>query len=291
MTRACLRWLWSLSLLLGCTSATPVAPPATCSGPDQVSCGATCAILKTDDANCGTCANACPADKACAASACYPKNCAGAACDPSSVCFEALCVEKACVGVVCPSGQVCSQGGCTCAADRLSCSGQCVDPKLDDLNCGGCGRACAPGQACADGVCFERNCTGEVCDPSSVCFQSQCTERACVGVQCAGGQTCAGGACGCFGASSTCDGGTCVDTRIDSSNCGSCGKPCPSGQQCAASTCFPHDCPSQTCGPLEVCAQGLEDGGAFLLQQHRKVGRLGRVAESEFREGAAEHHA
>ncbi|MFO0595010.1 MAG: hypothetical protein U0228_06890 [Myxococcaceae bacterium] len=81
-----------------------------------------------------------------------------------------------------------------------------------------------------------------MCDPSSVCFPNTCTEKPCVGVVCSGASSTCGG-----------DGGTCVDTRTDSANCGACG----SGEKCAASTCFPHDCGITTCVPLAVCDHGV----------------------------------
>jgi hypothetical protein len=37
--------------------------------------------------------------------------------------------------------------------DGVVCGGACVDPSSDPANCGGCGRACAPGYGCLEGVC------------------------------------------------------------------------------------------------------------------------------------------
>ncbi len=59
-----------------------------------------------------------------------------------------------------------------------------------------------------------------------------------------------------------CDGGTsvctnqCVRLVDDSANCGACGTTCQSAQACAASACYPQDCPSADCSASQVCPAG-----------------------------------
>jgi hypothetical protein len=47
----------------------------------------------------------------------------------------------------------CINGTCSCAPETNRCGNQCVDVLTDPTNCGGCGRACNPGQICVNGAC------------------------------------------------------------------------------------------------------------------------------------------
>jgi len=247
---------WTSLLLLAVAAGCSSTPPATVTcNADETLCGGSCAKLKLDDKNCGSCGVACGADEACANGACYPSDCVGTPCDPSSVCFQDVCTDKACVGVVCPTGLTCSQGTCVCAAGRLTCGGGCVDPQTDDAHCGGCGHACAATEACVQGACLPKDCPQEDCDPLSVCYQGACVDRPCVGVVCSGGQVCQGGVCACPPKSTTC-GGSCVDPKTDSAHCGSCDTGCGAGTRCAAGACLPTACDGGACDPLSVCYQG-----------------------------------
>jgi hypothetical protein len=55
-------------------------------------------------------------------------------------------------------------------------------------------------------------------------------------VVCATGSYCSSGACTCSLGLTNCN-GVCVDTRVDASNCGSCGGICPGTQQCRGGRC------------------------------------------------------
>lgn len=87
-------------------------------------------------------------------------------------------------GNVCAAGTVCTNGACaapvsppvptvpTCAGKpdgtpfgpgEICCGGTPVLPNLDPNNCGGCGRKCAVGQFCINGVCTGPVC-GQVCE-------------------------------------------------------------------------------------------------------------------------------
>jgi hypothetical protein len=51
------------------------------------------------------------------------------------------------------SSDNCKDGKCTCAAAETDCNGTCADTQSDPANCGGCGVACAAGEACTGGIC------------------------------------------------------------------------------------------------------------------------------------------
>jgi hypothetical protein len=51
------------------------------------------------------------------------------------------------------SGDTCDDGSCTCEAGETDCGGTCTDTLSDPAHCGGCGTACAAGEACTDGAC------------------------------------------------------------------------------------------------------------------------------------------
>lgn len=239
--------------LVSCSSSPPIS--VSCSE-GQTACGEICSALAVDDKNCGSCGTACDENSACANGACHPRDCPQTDCDPSSVCFDSACVDKTCVGVICPTGTSCSQGLCVCAGGRMTCNGACVDPKLDDANCGACGNACGANESCANGACLPDDCVGGAsCDPLSVCYQGDCTERACVGVVCSSGQQCRAGLCACGEGERICN-GVCTDTRVDDGNCGGCGNVCTGGSKCGGGECISQQCGSQQCDPLSVCFQG-----------------------------------
>ncbi len=53
----------------------------------------------------------------------------------------------------CCAGTACRSGKCRCKAGLTACAGRCVDTDTNQDHCGGCGRACDPGEDCADGTC------------------------------------------------------------------------------------------------------------------------------------------
>ena len=77
-----------------------------------------------------------------------------------------------------------------CAAGLLRCGPACVDTRLDDAHCGGCGMACSPLQSCAAGGCYPDDCPPADCASNQVCVNGACSERTCVGVLCGAGFTC-----------------------------------------------------------------------------------------------------
>lgn len=108
------------SLVVACGDVTGNSGGETCSAP-STECGGVCTSTVTDNANCGTCGNACPAGQAC-------------------------------------SDGVCSV---TCASPLTTCSGSsaedayCADIESDRSNCGACGNACDPGLQCMDNLCID----------------------------------------------------------------------------------------------------------------------------------------
>lgn len=90
-------------------------------------CGTTCATLKTDALNCGSCGRQCALGETCRDGACALDMCSG------STLNSACHVVGGGVGSCCASG--------------------CIDSSSDPLNCGGCGRVCPTGSTCINRVC------------------------------------------------------------------------------------------------------------------------------------------
>src|SRR5271170_6324517 len=136
----------------------------------QTMCGATCATLDTDRANCGKCGNACPAENVCSAGTCtslcaaVQTLCTG---DSGAFCASTQTDNANCgtCGTVCTSGQSCVAGVCAacstcspqCGAGESLCGpdggATCTATQTDNANCGTCGTACGAGTSCVAGVC------------------------------------------------------------------------------------------------------------------------------------------
>ena len=66
-------------------------------------------------------------------------------------------------GLCCRKDKLCGSGrNVTCCSSgspsvpefaTTCCDGRCVNIRFDARNCGGCGRACAPGERCQNGTC------------------------------------------------------------------------------------------------------------------------------------------
>jgi len=87
-----------LSFAAACSSRPPEVgdsgAPLVCDAP-TVACGNACANPQTDDANCGRCGAACPADQSCAGGSCYPRSCGALTCRHARLRRHG-CVERAC---------------------------------------------------------------------------------------------------------------------------------------------------------------------------------------------------
>jgi hypothetical protein len=110
------------------------------------------AELATDARHCGACERACGAGQACAAGACA---CAAGARD----CGGGRCAE-CCADADCGAHRACgADGRCgACVAgfgdcDHVAANGCEADTTSSAQDCGACGVACGPGQACVAGRC------------------------------------------------------------------------------------------------------------------------------------------
>lgn len=246
-------------------------------------CSGLCTDVQRDSSNCGACGRRCGFNETCESGACQPTACRpgmfcsladggfGSCCDgtckstssdPSACggcglsCPTALCSTGGCVtrcgadAGVCGNGTACvSRSGqracaittCTAATENATCSlggeragrccgGACVD--LDQSpNCGGCGNVCTGSMQCLGGSCqTSANCANAMV--SSTCSVDG-------------------------GTGSCCDGQCTADVRSSDSNCGGCGRACPSGATCVNGNCttdagVTSDC-SQTCAPGAAC--------------------------------------
>lgn len=140
-----------------------------------------------------------------------------------------------------------------CTGDRLVCDGACVDPDTDTRNCGRCGRACAPNEACSAGRCAG-------CVTGTVACEGRCDRS------CAGSEQCVEGRCSPCGVEVPMCDGRCVDLTSDTSHCGACGRPCggdmirrggngiacPAGRAACNGECVDLDTDANACGACGV---------------------------------------
>jgi hypothetical protein len=115
-----------------------------------------CVDAQTDNNNCGTCGNVCPANATCQSGSC---NCPLTACSSQS-CTDLQTDPNNCgtCGNVCPPNNACESGSCVDCGSLTACGQTCEDTLSDFNNCGGCGNSCAspeeqPSTVCIDGFC------------------------------------------------------------------------------------------------------------------------------------------
>lgn len=163
--------------------------------------------------------------------------------------------QNCCVtGVVCNTSalQFCTNGVCQCVTGSTLCpmSGfggtpSCVFINSDIQNCGGCGKKCASGETCCNGICTD--------------VLSNSSTGSC-------------GGCGivCTGANQTCCNGFCKNLTSDVQNCGACLQACAQGQFCCGGNCTGPDsqncrgcgisCPINTICQNNTCVPGCPSG-------------------------------
>jgi hypothetical protein len=230
------------------------------------------AQLSTSTAHCGGCGRACAgganATGVCVAGACAVTCSAGFAdCDgdPANGCEvdarTSLAHCGAC-GAACARANApaaCAAGMCTinnCNTGFGNCDGNAANGcetniRLDQANCGVCGRACTGGQVCANGVC-QATCAAGTSLCAGACVDTATNPQHCGGCGRACGVTngvagCAAGSCtvaSCNAGFGNCDGnaanGCEVNTGFDARNCGACGEACSTANgtpSCATGTC------------------------------------------------------
>jgi hypothetical protein len=227
-----------------------------------------CANTGTDNANCGTCGNACGAGEVCTGGVCSLTCGALTKCSPtggSPYCANVTTDSSNCgvCGTVCSTGQVCNGGVCTLSCGALTkCSPSsgapyCANTTTDNVNCGSCGNTCGAGQVCSGGFCTITCGSLTTCTPATgapYCANVMTDNANCgtCGTSCGAGQVCQAGVCTITcGSLSTCTPTTgaayCANLTTDNANCGTCGTSCGTGQVCSGGKC------TLTCGSLSTC--------------------------------------
>ncbi len=226
---ACFAWLLAAISLGGCDCRTELVG-GTCKR-GFTPCAGQCVNLRSDNAHCGACFNACEADETCHRAQCGapdpepgPDPCGSnqRLCEDTCRTITADVNHCGACGLRCPASTYCAEGFCIgdgldafCGFPGLLCDGVCINPNINPAHCGGCGLRCPEESACNGGVCrIEPGDAG--CTPRETLCES-----------------------------------TCIDTSIDPNNCGSCGNACPSGQPCIEGACSETGQPCQP--PLLAC--------------------------------------
>lgn len=197
----------------------------------------------------------------------------GEACSGDDECSSASCRDGFCCDAVCDGAcEACSEarsgaadGSCTAISPDADPDDECDPPstatcsKDDD---------CEADEYCAGATCTDRKSGGSSCSKDNECGSTFCRDGVCCesscGLDC---QACsnatsglANGKCGqrTSSAAKACPASnptSCVDTKTDLANCGSCGNACPSSSIAGAV----RSCTNGTCG-LACPAGSLGDG-------------------------------
>ena len=259
----------------GSDGGTPVTEH--CKSPSKV-CSGTCVDVDTDNANCGTCGNACADGEVCAGGTCGTTcgpdltrctasdgtdHCKDTAHDPANcgscghACTAPDNATAACAGNRC--AYFCADGFADCNTDATD--GCETDVAGDPANCGACGHVCpaGPGEVatCASGTCgVACDATHADCnaDPSDGCEVDISTDVGNCGA-CANAcpsdatdtATCAGGHCGiqCLTGHGDCNNDPtdgCENTLDSPADCGACGASCPAVTNAAPTCTAPAQC-------------------------------------------------
>jgi hypothetical protein len=196
-------------------------------------CNGKCVDNLTDNANCGTCGNACPSGYLCSNGTCS-LSCQQGLTQCTGKCVNVLTDNQNCgfCGVACGSGSVCSSGTCqlTCQPGLSICNNKCVDRLTDNAHCGTCNNVCPDGFLCTDGQCLlscqeglvecDNTCVDPLNDEDFCGADANCTDYD----VCGDGEICNGnGVCAasCASPLEVC-GDACTHTDYDPNNCGGC---------------------------------------------------------------------
>jgi hypothetical protein len=224
----CVNGQFSSSLVQSNKTATTITTGKQVTCPSgQTSCSGTCRNILTDTANCGSCSTTCPSGQTCQGGRCVL---AGTAAPVVSTTVPSTLVVDL-----------------MCSGRETACGNSCVNLFTDKKNCGVCGRTCGNQQICVNArcgpACMESGTT--LCNDKCVDLDTDMENCGACGTECktflpnAKGSLCSSGECkisGCKADYADCDknivNGCEVYLRTSASNCGSCGKTCPSGQVC-----------------------------------------------------------
>ena len=211
-----------------------------------------CANLQTDNSNCGVCGTACKAGEYCSAGKCVficPTNftmCGGPPPPPP---------DSGAPGLD-PAGPLPTIKGVEAgpgptdagpSPDKSSASSYyCTNLKIDQNNCGACGKKCPSGYVCSAGKCGFNCATGHAkcgggdtgTTPYCASLQTDFFNCGKCGNKCFLAQVCKAGVCtlSCPGKLVECN-KTCADLTNDDYNCGACGTKCTTGKKCYFSKC------------------------------------------------------
>ena len=204
----------------------------------------------TDNANCGTCGNAC---------------------SPGTMCSSGHCPTP----VVCGSGNSGAACGISDGGVGTCCGDACVDDLMTNPDhCAACGNVCPTGVACMNGQCWRPADAGvPTCPEGSMLTNT----GACVVLRCAPGVS--GVACaftddGVLGIYSDvmdgqCCNGACTNPAQDPNNCGTCGTTCASGV-CTTQGLGSPGLPSGVCLPVPMASPA--DAGVDCLWATDRLG-------------------
>lgn len=199
-------------------------------------------------------------------------------CDPAGACLSGYqCVDGLCLSTDAGGVDAGEQDSGSCPAKETNCADgvdddcdqltDCADPDCeaqgcDDLN------PCTTGNTCAGGSCNRG--TPVVCDmPPSPCMAQAGTCEAGTG-RCLYASLADGVQCG-TAAAARCCGGTCINTTLNTANCGGCGLSCGMGQVCQPinqSTCSiePIDTSGRcSCNATTPCPRGQACTNGFCV--------------------------
>lgn len=158
----------------------------------------------------------------------------------------------------CSSTTVVADAGTNCGTGSTQCGDTCTVIARDPQNCGACGKTCAAGEVCSQGVCAS-SCGGGTNKCANECVDTMSDPRNCggCGKPCGANEVCMAGACAssCAMPTTKCA-MSCVNTQTDRTNCGMCGKTCKDGEVCTAGAC------QLSCQQgLTKCNSSMFDGG------------------------------
>ena len=132
---------------------------ANCAG--STLCNDRCVDLNTDQYNCGSCGNECPAGSGCDGAGKCAVICSSGTTNCNGTCANLSTDSTNCgfCGGTCSPGTICNGSGTcapSCQSGLQACNGHCVDPSVDPTNCGACSNKCSFPNAtatCVSGTC------------------------------------------------------------------------------------------------------------------------------------------